>query len=1460
MIYRCMRARILVVILQLLFLSLPVFADFNPTNPPEPNITKPVMVGVYPAEAGWAYGEGNYREGSNVYIETYSYRDDYKFLYWTINGYVYNYNTSFNYTMGDSAVVFIANYEYVAPTPPPFEPINPPEPYVKQNITVELDPDEGGYTEGSGSYTTGDYVWIAANLETNYELEYWTINGYPWHETNNAFSYVVGDTNAHFVAHIAEKSLLTLRTKPRAAGTSTMAINGNQFTDMLVASGKVIDFNTIGNEEYTFSHWTINGYVQSTSTSFQYTMGDSAASVVAVYDYIGVGDTTLFDPDSPPEPDLREEITILVQSADESKGTVAGGGTYLYGTIDTLYAYPNEGFAFRRWNDSVTDNPRIIQATQDSVFIAYFGNDTAIWNDTICYGDTLHVGDTIFYKSGHYEFYSLRTDGYFTWNIVDLTVWHQMSTSLQATICAGDTFSIGEIEYTESGTYLCTLQNDLGCDSIVTLTLNVLPQVESKEEYVTICYGETYTWAENGKTYTQSTTDSILYTTIHGCDSIVTLNLTILPAVDNTIITDTICSGNSYTWSANGKTYFTDAVDTVILSDRNGCDSVLILQLTQVAKIETVFSDTICYGDTLVWNVNGQEYTTSAVDSIILPSSQGCDSIVKLNLTVLPEIPETVYTDTICEGNTYIWSVTGQTYTTTTDTSVVLTSVNGCDSIVRLQLYARPIQNTIITDTICYGESFAWEGETYTTTTSQSVTYTDIHGCDSILTLNLIVLPAVDNTLITDTICAGNSYTWSANGKTYFTDAVDTVILSDRNGCDSVLILQLTQVAKIETVFSDTICYGDTLVWNVNGQEYTTSAVDSIILPSSQGCDSIVKLNLTVLPEIPETVYTDTICEGNTYIWSVTGQTYTTTTDTSVVLTSVNGCDSIVRLELYARPIQKTIITDTICYGDTYTWSVDGQTYSTTTIAKDTFMNVNGCDSIIELHLTVLPAVLPTVDSVVVAFGETYTWHEEVYNTSGDYTLTLQDIHGCDSVLVLHLIVLPKVPVTEDSVIICAGESYTWQGSEYAASGDYSLTLQDSLGYDSILILHLTVMEPIYTNLYDTACGSYTWINSGITYTQSGIYTDSLLSMYGCDSIVTLHLTINHSTIGEPEHITICYGDSYLWNGTSYDIAGEYSTTLVNVAGCDSVATLHLTVLPQSPITEEYATITKDYSYHWNGTSYTDAGDYTVTLADSNGCDSVVVLHLMVADTDFSVVTHEQCADDPMIEFEMHNHASFKYFYLRWDETAHAQNLQDTIVEVFNDYISIPNTARAGVYNVEVSALVNKTQYVTQSNTITLLYPSSVLDQHWDDFIGVLTHDYNGGYDFVSFQWYKNNEPIPGENRSYIATSLEMGASYSALLEDANGVKLMTCPIIATHKEELSLYPSMLSPRQTMHLHISHYATILFYTLNGDLIYSTEEEAGDILLQAPERGGLYIVQVIYHNNENQVLTRKITVR
>jgi hypothetical protein len=398
------------------------------------------------------------------------------------------------------------------------------------------------------------------------------------------------------------------------------------------------------------------------------------------------------------------------------------------------------------------------------------------------------------------------------------------------------------------------------------------------------------------------------------------------------------------------------------------------------------------------------------------------------------------------------------------------------------------------------------------------------------------------------------------------------------------------------------------------------------------------------------------------------------------------------------------------------------------------------------------------------------------------------------------------------------------------------------------------------THLYDTICYGETYTWHAATYNASGDYTTTLLDANGCDSIVTLHLHVLQDIQPTEQHVSICYGETYVWNGAVYDQSGVYSTILSSVHGCDSIVKLILTVLPQNPITEETVTIASGTSYNWHGESYSVAGDYTTTLTDSHGCDSIVILHLQTVNSNLSVTTFEQCADDPFLEFYIDDYTTFRNIAFQWDEAAHSQHLHDTIVRVTSPYISIPNTARAGVYDVQVSAVFNGQHFGAQSLTVTLLYPSSVLDQHWDDFIGVLTHDYNGGYDFVSFQWYKNNEPIPGENRSYIATSLEMGASYSALLEDANGVKLLTCPIIARHKEELSLYPSLLSPRQTMHLHSSHYATILFYTLNGDLIFSTEEEAGEILLQAPERGGLYIVQVIYHNNQNQVLTRKITVR
>ena len=105
---------------------------------------------------------------------------------------------------------------------------------------------------------------------------------------------------------------------------------------------------------------------------------------------------------------------------------------------------------------------------------------------------------------------------------------------------------------------------------------------------------------------------------------------------------------------------------------------------------------------------------------------------------------------------------------------------------------------------------------------------------------------------------------------------------------------------------------------------------------------------------------------------------------------------------------------------------------------------------------------------------------------------------------------------------------------------------------------------PVYASFTETACDTYTW--NGVKYTLSGDYEQSFVTEQGCDSIVTLHLTINKSyNIGFGEEAE----ESYTWEGTTYTESGDYTKTLQTVAGCDSIVTLHLTIgsdEPEDPI------------------------------------------------------------------------------------------------------------------------------------------------------------------------------------------------------------------------------------------------------------------------------------------------------
>ena len=127
---------------------------------------------------------------------------------------------------------------------------------------------------------------------------------------------------------------------------------------------------------------------------------------------------------------------------------------------------------------------------------------------------------------------------------------------------------------------------------------------------------------------------------------------------------------------------------------------------------------------------------------------------------------------------------------------------------------------------------------------------------------------------------------------------------------------------------------------------------------------------------------------------------------------------------------------------------------------------------------------------------------------------------------------------------------------------------------------------------------------------EAGVYTQNLQTINGCDSTVTLTLTVNPVATTTLQ-AAICEGTAYTENGFNVSEAGVYTQNLQTINGCDSIVTLTLTVNPVYSFTID-ATINQGETYHGNGFEVSEAGTYTQNLQTVNGCDSVIVLNLTV--------------------------------------------------------------------------------------------------------------------------------------------------------------------------------------------------------------------------------------------------------
>lgn len=342
---------------------------------------------------------------------------------------------------------------------------------------------------------------------------------------------------------------------------------------------------------------------------------------------------------------------------------------------------------------------------------------------------------------------------------------------------------------------------------------------------------------------------------------------------------------------------------------------------------------------------------------------------VSVTIVVHPNETEDTY-ETICTNSTFDFY--GQQVSEPGVYEHHLQTQFGCDKTLYLHLDNWPIYDeTLITENICYGESYLFYGTSYSQSCQEMYVDHSSHGCDSIVRLNLTVYPANDTTLIDPSICEGETYNfhgtiYNQDGQTAYFDTVDN------HGCLKVERFVLSvgeyQMPPVQYQFE---CYerGTTpsWTWDKNGTTYHENAIDEVVLDDPQGgCPIKHRLDLKFHEEY---LHEETKVACDSYYWPITGETYHNSQD-RIEKTYHNTfgdkeCDStfVLHLEISNYETNEfTVPYDESCDG--YFWDPKGHEYTTT---------------------------------------DTYAPVDHVYTESGTYHRTYKNQMDCDSIVTIHV-------------------------------------------------------------------------------------------------------------------------------------------------------------------------------------------------------------------------------------------------------------------------------------------------------------------------------------------------------------------------------------------------------------------------------------------------------------------------
>ncbi len=546
-----------------------------------------------------------------------------------------------------------------------------------------------------------------------------------------------------------------------------------------------------------------------------------------------------------------------------------------------------------------------------------------------------------------------------------------------------------------------------------------------------------------------------------------------------------------------------------------------------------------------------------------------------------------------------------------------------------------------------------------------------------------------------------------------------------------------------------------------------------------------------------------------------------------------------------------------------------------------------GCTDSSALDWKIIPDTAKLESITVQACDSLITPSGMVLSTTGIFNDTIQTALGCDSIITIDL-TINNTQYSTEMVSTC--DSLLFNGILYTSSilGPKD-TLVSSAGCDSIVTLDLTILKSSDTTMFVTACDSFIWSTNGLKYDTTGVYTHVIPNAAGCDSVITLNLTINSTTYftvttsdpttcgasdgwmyfegtATPNLGTLVYSDTitgmgnFIPNFSLPDTVkgltqGDYIVYFDNGNGCPVIADFNYSLI-DPPTT--YDTINTQTCTNYtapSGAIYDSTGTYMDTIPNSTGCDSIITINLTISDTLKTNIMETAC--DSFMFAGIYRTMSGIYL-----DSLITGNGCDSIVTLD---LTVNNSA---ITNLTETACFNY-DFAGQTLTMSGNYVDSLMTGNGCDSIVTLDltidsldvsvtgnndHSWTAN-ETGSYQWLDCNDnfsPILGEtSRTFIPAT---GGSFAVKISQNGCVDTSVCFVSTVGVNDdlitnrIHIYPNPNNGQFIIDFDMANREIVEIYNASGSLVFSQSLNQNKLLLTTDWPDGIYYLKINSYDN------------